>query len=238
MAFKSLIFRNSSFLLICLLFSFVELKNSLAEEKKTPKLMPFTTDGCSVVPDFNFVNCCKIHDLHYWAGGTEEQRLAADEEFYQCILKETGIEAVASVYYWGVREFGGPNPENPYAWGYGWEPRREEPKELSSEDLISVQQIAPEDPTKIPITPPISIATGIRASQCENEIASYIASKTPDARIIRIVKKSDHYRTILRVYTDKDQLYRFYYSNKNFEACLEAKNSNGKKYFHRVKVKK
>ena len=50
----------------------------------TTQPVPFTTDGCSLFPDRALVgradwcDCCLAHDLAYWRGGTEEQRLTAD----------------------------------------------------------------------------------------------------------------------------------------------------------------
>ena len=49
------------------------------------KLAPFTTDGCSAIPDFNFRHCCKLHDLAYWKGGTEEEKIQANDQFNQCV---------------------------------------------------------------------------------------------------------------------------------------------------------
>jgi len=50
----------------------------------TTVLAPFTTDGCSLFPDrsitgaSDWCDCCLAHDLAYWRGGTEEDRLKAD----------------------------------------------------------------------------------------------------------------------------------------------------------------
>ncbi len=52
-------------------------------------LRPFTTDGCSLYPDRSastgkdWCACCVAHDRAYWRGGTEAERLKADEATQQ-----------------------------------------------------------------------------------------------------------------------------------------------------------
>lgn len=90
------------------------------------QLKPFTSDGCSLFPDENVLtqqnwcDCCFIHDIAYWQGGTEGQRLAADVALRDCISKTTGDEALALVMYEGVRLGGSAYFYNGYRWGYGW----------------------------------------------------------------------------------------------------------------------
>jgi len=89
-------------------------------------LRPFTSDGCSLFPDRALVgpatwcSCCLQHDLAYWRGGSSEQRLQADQELRQCVLRETGNEALADSMYAGVRAGGTPHLPTWYRWAYGW----------------------------------------------------------------------------------------------------------------------
>jgi hypothetical protein len=94
-----------------------------AEAKK--EIKPFTTDGCSVFPDGTreqqslWVNCCIRHDLAYWKGGTEEERLRADIALKDCVT-EIGRPELAKLMLAGVRFGGSPYYPMPYRWGYGW----------------------------------------------------------------------------------------------------------------------
>ncbi|MEM9091779.1 MAG: hypothetical protein AAGC93_23945 [Cyanobacteria bacterium P01_F01_bin.53] len=62
-------------------------------------------DGCTGVPDFDFKDVCDRHDLDYAAGGTEDDRLRADQVLKQGIL-ERGHPILARVYFVGVRVLG------------------------------------------------------------------------------------------------------------------------------------
>lgn len=87
-------------------------------------LRPFTTDYCSEWPDGNrenpslWADCCFTHDLHYWVGGTEEERKKSDTELKNCV-KISGSSLNAFLMYMGVRFGGGPGNAS-YSWGYGW----------------------------------------------------------------------------------------------------------------------
>jgi len=89
-------------------------------------ILPFTSDGCSLFPDGTlsdrnkWCDCCFTHDLAYWQGGTEEQRLAADQALGDCVLQRTGNRALAETMYLGVRSGGHPVFPAWYRWGYGW----------------------------------------------------------------------------------------------------------------------
>ncbi|MCE4557189.1 hypothetical protein [Pelomonas cellulosilytica] len=86
----------------------------------------FATDGCSLFPDRSLVanddwcDCCLAHDLAYWRGGTEAQRLDADRELRACVVRKTGNHALAETMFVGVRAGGGPQLNTPFRWGYAW----------------------------------------------------------------------------------------------------------------------
>ncbi|MEM1085338.1 MAG: hypothetical protein AAGI48_14595 [Verrucomicrobiota bacterium] len=110
-----------------------------------PKLAPFHTDGCSLSPersasgDVNWRACCIEHDLAYWKGGSEEERLAADERLRECMLKETGNARLADTYFEAVRVGGQAHFPTWYRWGYGWNYLRP-PDPLTREEQSMVER--------------------------------------------------------------------------------------------------
>ena len=89
-------------------------------------LKPFSSDGCSLFPDGSLISeadwcsCCFDHDIAYWQGGTEAERLAADERLRDCVAGKTGSETLANTMFEGVRFGGSPYFYSWYRWGYGW----------------------------------------------------------------------------------------------------------------------
>lgn len=94
---------------------------------KAAEIKPFTTDGCSMYPDGpplvspkRWYHCCFTHDMAYWAGGSADARLKADEELGQCVA-----EVSTNPHGWamknGVRLGGYPYGLFPWEWGYGFE---------------------------------------------------------------------------------------------------------------------
>ncbi len=89
------------------------------------KLSPFTTDGCSEFPDGTlnhkdlWLKCCVAHDKKYWAGGTYQERLQADQELNACV-ESVGEPAIAALMLAGVRVGGSPYWPTRFRWGYGW----------------------------------------------------------------------------------------------------------------------
>jgi hypothetical protein len=110
-------------------------------------LKPFSTDGCSLFPDGTFSDkdkwqdCCIEHDIAYWKGGTEQDRLDADLELKRCIFERTGDAMLAQTVYDAVRTWGSPIFPAWYRWGYGWpygrgyEPLTEEEQRQVNERL-------------------------------------------------------------------------------------------------------
>jgi hypothetical protein len=105
----------------------------------------FTSDGCSLFPDGTFENrnlwceCCYRHDIAYWKGGTEEERIDADNALRNCVLDKTGSEGLAETIYAGVRLGGGPEFPTWYRWGYGWQYSRGY-KTLTEEEQIQSKE--------------------------------------------------------------------------------------------------
>lgn len=107
-------------------------------------LQPFSSDGCSLFPNQNaltradWCECCFLHDVAYWRGGTAQQRASADEALRQCVEAKTGDEALANLMYEGVRLGGSPYFYSWYRWGYGW-PFKRKYKPLSAADWAQVE---------------------------------------------------------------------------------------------------
>lgn len=92
-------------------------------------LKNFTTDYCSEWPDGKLTDpkqwaeCCFVHDMSYWLGGSKDDRIAADKQLKQCV-KEASDSFNGFLMYIGVRMGGRPGNAS-YAWGYGWTKDRE-----------------------------------------------------------------------------------------------------------------
>ncbi|MDC1309891.1 hypothetical protein N8X69_02700 [Opitutales bacterium] len=113
-------------------------------EKNSMELSDFTSDGCSLFIDGTFEKpdlwkeCCLTHDIAYWQGGTQEERLEADLAFKACVEKKTGDSTLAKLMYDAVRVGGEPYFPTWYRWGYGW-PIGRGYQELSRQELLLVQ---------------------------------------------------------------------------------------------------
>ncbi len=93
-------------------------------------ISPFSSDGCSLFPNSSLISeddwcdCCFQHDLSYWRGGSEQERLVADQRLKQCVFKATNDHVLADIMFQGVRFGGSPYFYNWYRWGYGWKYER------------------------------------------------------------------------------------------------------------------
>ena len=109
------------------------------------ELKDFTSDGCSMFPDKSLIleqdwcECCFVHDIAYWKGGTEEERLLADEALRDCVFKQTGNKMLADTIFHGVRLGGSPYFYNWYRWGYGWSYERKY-QPLTHDEEITAQK--------------------------------------------------------------------------------------------------
>ncbi len=89
-------------------------------------LRPFSTDGCSLYPDRSaatgkdWCGCCVAHDRAYWRGGSEQDRLKADQDLRACVKDSTGDAEQAALMYRGVRIGGSAYWPTWFRWGYGW----------------------------------------------------------------------------------------------------------------------
>lgn len=63
------------------------------------------TNGCTVVPDFDFAECCNSHDICYCQGCDDDDKAKCDEELRKCIRRK-GHPILADVYFEGVDALG------------------------------------------------------------------------------------------------------------------------------------
>jgi len=63
----------------------------------------FSQDGCSYAPEFDFLDCCLMHDHAYKSGNVS--RRIADKELRKCI-RQRGHFFLCWVYWAGVRLLG------------------------------------------------------------------------------------------------------------------------------------
>jgi len=104
-----------------------ELKKQAIEENGERKIPPkeFNTDGCTLWPQaifgISWEEACIDHDIKYWVGGSEEERLKADLKLRDDVNRL--FPGMGDLMYWGVRVGGrGLKPliPWPWGWGYGW----------------------------------------------------------------------------------------------------------------------
>jgi len=116
------IHRNLLFLILVLILATL----SGCASAKASDLTDFTSDGCSLFPDgtigdrTKWCQCCLLHDIAYWRGGTAEERKTADKALRDCVFACTKNEALAETMYIGVRAGGHPVFPTWYRWAYGW----------------------------------------------------------------------------------------------------------------------
>ena len=88
-------------------------------------LKDFASDGCSAFPDGTreqrllWQQCCVVHDLAYWLGGSKDERKKADYDLRACV-ESVGEPTIASLMLAGVRVGGSPWFPTRYRWAYGW----------------------------------------------------------------------------------------------------------------------
>ena len=132
--------------------TFLLLQTAMASE-----LVDFKSDGCSMSPDANYLtdtswlDCCIMHDVSYWMGGTDLERKETDERFGQCIDDKTDLP-LATIAKYGVRVGGQPVFSTPFKWGFGWKKRNgylalttEEKKlvfkKLTDQKILTIEQV-------------------------------------------------------------------------------------------------
>jgi hypothetical protein len=129
-------------LLSLILFLVLSVLSGCASAKVSD-LKDFTSDGCSLFPDGTikdrgkWCQCCLMHDIAYWRGGTAQERKRADEVLRDCVFDRTKDAALAETIYVGVRTGGHPVFPTWYRWAYGW-PYSRGYKPLTEEEQLQV----------------------------------------------------------------------------------------------------
>jgi len=136
---KSIVRRAAAFLAVAAVILSVSATPSVSQlatrgvvteaERDTPPrpatddLLPSgkRSDGCTLIPDGDFRDCCVAHDREYFHGGSPKERRAADERLYMCIRKKEGIghKFIAPFVWFGVRIGGVSFLPTPFRWGFG-----------------------------------------------------------------------------------------------------------------------
>jgi hypothetical protein len=111
---------TSSIIIISFCLFFWYLVASSFFDITTAKQREFITDGCTLLPDSSYEQCCTKHDYAYWQGGSNIERKKADKQFYDCLQKTINNKFIPTIVYIGVRIGGTPFLATPWRWGYGW----------------------------------------------------------------------------------------------------------------------
>jgi len=79
----------------------------------------FYTDGCSLVPDGTWRECCITHDIEYWCGGSIELKFASDKRIADCVEKKSN-KINGDIYQLGPGLFAWGFTPTWFRWGYGY----------------------------------------------------------------------------------------------------------------------
>lgn len=115
------------FLILVLTLS-LSLTTFAQSSNEAVELKPFVNDYCSKWPEGQkeeprqWADCCFTHDMHYWIGGTEEEKKSSDKRLKECV-KLSGASLISFIMYIGVR-IGGRPGDTDYAWGFGYNSTR------------------------------------------------------------------------------------------------------------------
>ena len=83
----------------------------------------FKSDGCSLFPNGDYLDCCVQHDSTYFKGGNWTARWRADSQLRKCVAAKDGWwhKPVSLVMWSGVRIGGVPFLPTTFRWGFGKE---------------------------------------------------------------------------------------------------------------------
>ncbi len=118
-----------------------ELQEEAVEKNNLEELPPneFYTDGCSLWPQAIFgvswEEVCIRHDMEYWVGGSDDERLLADLKLRDEVNAK--FPGMGDLMFWGIRAGGKsltPLVPWPWGWGYGWDNQDDESLEIIVEE--------------------------------------------------------------------------------------------------------
>lgn len=124
-----------------ILFSFL-LVTTTYSETTTAHLNNFETDYCTMFVEGTkrdpelWKDCCVVHDLRYWFGGSEKDQDMADERLKSCVENRAGA-FIANLMYRAVR-LGHYSPVKfQYQWSWGWiTPRKKTTLSIAEQELV------------------------------------------------------------------------------------------------------
>lgn len=126
----------AKFFLVLFIFSL-----ALTSHGAKAQLHEFVTDNCTMFIDGPpsspnlWKDCCVIHDLRYWFGGSADDLDRADLRLKSCVEKKAG-SVWAEIIYRGVRTGHYSPIKNKYRWNWGWiNPRTKIPLSLEEAEL-------------------------------------------------------------------------------------------------------
>ena len=81
----------------------------------------FTYDWCSMIPDWDLLDCCIVHDQWYFFGGSWKERIEIDNSFNMCILEKWHWYSpiLAPIMWSWVRLWWAPIWPTPFRWWFG-----------------------------------------------------------------------------------------------------------------------
>jgi hypothetical protein len=202
---------------------------SQAERTFPNKLTPFTTDGCSVIPDVGQTDCCVDHDYAYWLGGEEDLKDKADEELRSCVAENSNA-ALGEIFYRGVRVGGGPDTKNTYRWGYGWVHQRSF-RPISFEEELMISILDPVNYKDIPVSDPVQTLIPIPSENnnyCIDNILDFIEnfyqSETIPNDEIHLREDSRSFRTKVEVSIDnREESFLFKFKTRAWKGCQKPR---------------
>ncbi len=108
-------------------------------------LHPFETDLCTFWPEGTFrdpqkwAQCCVMHDLNYWVGGTQKDRLEADIDLKECVTNAHTKE-MGELMFLGVRAGRlSPIRLKGKGWGFAWPKERAKDLALTEEEIFLIR---------------------------------------------------------------------------------------------------
>ena len=120
---------KKSFLIVIFTILFSISAFAQTDLKSTTETLPadFKSDGCSLFPDGDYVDCCVEHDKAYYFGGSSKLRREADKKLYKCVAAKKGFhhKIIAPIMWLGVRTLGVSWLPTSFRWGFG---RKKSPK--------------------------------------------------------------------------------------------------------------
>lgn len=112
----------------------------------TAHLNTFETDYCTMFVEGTkkdpelWKDCCVVHDLRYWFGGSEKDQDLADERLKSCVENRAG-SFIANLMYRAVR-MGHYSPVKfKYQWSWGWITPRQKTSLSSEEKELVISEL-------------------------------------------------------------------------------------------------